>query len=387
MPAGFLDGITVLDLASVGPAARASRWLADYGATVVKVGAVPSAGAVQIIPVFFAYSGHRGMKRALFDLKSPDGREAFLRLAEGADVLIESFRPGVMARLGVGYDDVKARNDGIVYCSTSGFGQDGPYSQWAGHDLNYLAVSGYLDVGEKGEGGKPPVPGTTVADSAAGGMHAVMSINAALVQKQRTGRGAYLDVSVADGALQLMSLHLEDHLATGVTPGHRHTMTTGRYACYDSYQASDGGWLTVAAIEGKFWANLCNLVGLPQWATEQTNDEVQDQIRTELAAAFRTRSRDEWTALLAPADTCVAPVLSIEEVVRDPQLEARHAFVEAEHPSKGTFRQVAPTLAGQVKEDRYVLREGSDTDTDELLALAGFQPDEITELRDAGAVA
>jgi alpha-methylacyl-CoA racemase len=384
--AGFLDGVTVLDLASVGPAARASRWLADYGATVVKVGAVPSAGNVQIIPVFFAYSGHRGMKRALFDLKSAEGREAFLRLAEGADVLIESFRPGVMARLGVGYDDVKARNESIVYCSTSGFGQDGPYSQWAGHDLNYLAVSGYLDVGEKGEGGKPPIPGTTVADSAAGGMHAVMSINAALVQKQRTGQGAYLDVSVADGALQLMSLHLEDHLATGVTPGHRHTMTTGRYACYDSYQASDGGWLTVAAIEAKFWANLCNLLGLPQWATEQTNDEVQDQIRTELAAAFATKTRDEWTALLAPADTCVAPVLRIAEVVEDPQLLARGAFVEAEHPTKGTFRQVAPTLAGQVKEERYVLRDGGDTDTDELLTLAGFSPDEITKLREAGAV-
>jgi alpha-methylacyl-CoA racemase len=383
---GMLDGVTVLDLASVGPAARASRWLADYGATVVKVGAVPSAGAVQIIPVFFAYSGHRGMKRALFDLKSPEGREAFLRLAEGADVLIESFRPGVMARLGVGYDDVKARNPGIVYCSTSGFGQDGPYSQWAGHDLNYLAVSGFLDVAEKAEGGKPPVPGTTVADSAAGGMHAVMSINAALVQKQRTGEGAYLDVSVADGALQLMSLHLEDHLATGVTPGHRHTMTTGRYACYDSYQAADGGWLTVAAIEAKFWANLCNLLGLPQWAKEQTNDELQDQIRVDLAEVFRTKTRDEWTALLAPADTCVAPVLTIAEVVDDPQLNARHAFVEAEHPTKGTFRQVAPTLAGQVKEERYVLRDGAETDTDELLTLAGFSPDEITKLRDAGAV-
>jgi alpha-methylacyl-CoA racemase len=385
--AGLLDGITVLDLASVGPAARASRWLADYGATVVKVGAVPSAGNVQIIPVFFAYSGHRSMKRALFDLKAPEGREAFLRLAEGADVVIESFRPGVVARLGVGYEDVKARNDGIVYCSTSGFGQDGPYSQWAGHDLNYLGIGGFLDVSEKAEGGKPPVPGTTIADSAAGGMHAVMSICAALVQKQRTGEGAYLDVSVADGVLQLMSLHIEDHLATGVEPGHRHTMTTGRYACYDSYQTSDGGWLTVAAIEPKFWANLCNLLGLPQWASHQTDDDAQDQIRADVAAVFATKSRDEWTALLAPADTCVAPVLSISELVDDSQLEARHAFVEAEHPSKGTFRQVAPTLAGQVKADRYVLREGSETDTDELLALAGFSPDEITKLREAGAVA
>src|SRR5205807_5520270 len=126
-------------------------------------------------------------------------------------------------------------------------------------------------------------------------------------------------------------------------------MTTGRYACYDSYQASDGGWLTVAAIEPKFWANLCHLLGLPQWAARQTDDEAQDQIRSEVAAAFRTKTRDEWTALLAPADTCVTPVLSITELVDDPHLAARGAFVEATHPTHGTFRQVAPTLAGQAK--------------------------------------
>src|SRR5688500_113149 len=173
---GFLEGVTVLDLASVGPAARASRWLADYGASVVKVGPVPSREGVQIVPIYWAYSGHRGMKRVLLDFKAPDGREAFLRLAEQADVIIESFRPGVMARLALGYDDVKTRNPRIVYCSTSGFGQDGPHAQWAGHDLNYLAVSGYLDCTEPAEGGKPPVPGATIADSTGGGMHAVMSI-------------------------------------------------------------------------------------------------------------------------------------------------------------------------------------------------------------------
>jgi len=385
--AGLLDGTTVLDLGSVGPAARASRWLADYGATVVKVGAVPSAGSVQIIPVFFAYGGQRGMKRALFDLKSPEGREAFLALAAASDVVIESFRPGVVDRLGVGYDDVRARNPGIVYCSTSGYGQDGPYSQHAGHDLNYLGVGGYLACSEAGEAGKPVIPGTTVADSAAGGMHAVMSICAALVARGRTGEGAFLDVSVADGVLQLMALHIEDHLATGVHPGHRHTITTGRYACYDTYQAADGGWITVAAIEAKFWANFCNLVGLPQWASSQTDDAVQDQIRAEVADVIRTKGRDEWVALLAPADTCVAPVLSVEELVDDPQLVSRGDFPEAHHPSKGTFRQLGPTLAGQVREPRYDLREGDVTDTDALLASAGLSPDEITKLHEAGAIA
>jgi alpha-methylacyl-CoA racemase len=163
-------------------------------------------------------------------------------------------------------------------------------------------------------------------------------------------------------------------------------MTTGRYACYDSYETADHRWLTVAAIEGKFWANLCTMVGLPQWAAKQLDDDVQEQIRTDLADVFSTRTRDEWTALLAPGDTCVAPVLSIPELVDDPQLNARHAFVEAEHPTKGRFRQVAPTLAGQVKADRYVLRDGAETDTDALLAAAGLAADEIAKLRDAGAI-
>jgi alpha-methylacyl-CoA racemase len=378
---GLLDGITVLDLSSVGPATRAARWLADYGATVVKVGAVPSAGNVQIIPVYHAYGGGRLQKRALFDLKSADGREAFLRLAERADVLLESFRPGVMARLGVGYEDVRARNPRIVYCSTSGYGQDGPYSQWAGHDLNYLALGGFLDASQRAGGGQPPVPGTTIADSAAGGMHAVMSICAALVKRE----GAYLDVSVADGVVQLMSVNIEEHLATGAVPGHRHTMTTGRYAAYDTYACSDDRWISVAAIEPKFWANFCNLIGLPQWASEQTNDELQDRIRAEVADVIRTKTRDEWTELLAPHDTCVAPVLSVPEVIEDAQL--RSGLVDSVHPTHGAFHSVGPTLAGQVRQDRYELREGTETDTDELLAAAGLDAEEIAKLREAGEIA
>jgi alpha-methylacyl-CoA racemase len=333
---GMLDGITVLDLASVGPAARASRWLADYGAAVIKVG--PKDPALQIEPPFHAYSAHRGMSRAEFDLKEPDDLAGFLDLAAGADVVIESFRPGVVARLGIGYEAVKGRNPGIVYCSTSGYGQEGPRAQWAGHDLNYLAVTGFLATTQpRGDGG-PPIPGATVADSAGGGMHAVIAILAALVRRAATGEGAYLDVSVADGVLALMALHVDEYLATGVTP---HNVLTGRYACYDTYQAADGGWLAVAAIEPRFWANLCRLLGLDRWSGHQLDDAVQDQIRVDLRAAFATKTRDAWTALLAAADTCVSPVLAVAEV--------QAPVVEATDPRHGTFRQLAPTLAGTVR--------------------------------------
>ena len=386
--AALLEGVTVLDLASVGPAARASRWLADYGATVVKVGPVPAREGVQIVPVFFAYSAHRGMKRALLDLKAPEGRDAFLRLAAGADVVIESFRPGVVDRLGIGYDDVRARNRGIVYCSTSGFGQDGPHAQWAGHDLDYLAVGGFLDCSGRGPDGRPPIPGATVADSAGGGMHAVMAILAALVHRNSGGEGAYLDVSVADGVLALMALQVDEFLATGTTPGPGHGILTGRYACYDTYMAADGKWLALGIIEARFWHNLCDALGLAHRRDQQTDDSVQDEIRAELRTVFATRDRDAWVSQLAPADTCVAPVLTVPELIADDQYLARGSFVRAQHPQHGTFQQVGPVLAGMTPaEGTYVVRDADVTDTDELLRAAGLSPDEYGQLHDAGVVA
>jgi alpha-methylacyl-CoA racemase len=384
----LLAGIRVLDLASVGPAARASRWLADYGAEVVKVGPVPADGAVQITPPFHAYSAGRGFRRILVDLKSPAGVDTFLRLADGADVVIESYRPGVVDRLGIGPATVTTRNPGIVYCSTSGFGQTGPRARWAGHDLNYLAVSGFLASSSPRGDGTPPVPGTTVADSAAGGMHAVMSILAALVQRSATGAGAHLDVSIADGALALMSLAADEHLATGATMGVGSTITTARYACYDTYGTADGRSVAVAAIEPKFWANLCKLVGLEGWITHQLDDDVQDAVRADLRATFATKTRDEWVELLAAHDTCVSPVLTVEEATADEQYAARGAFVTAAHPDHGRFGQVGPVLAGMPTVDGDIpVRDASETDLDAVLAAAGFNAEEITALRAAGTVA
>jgi alpha-methylacyl-CoA racemase len=384
----MLEGITVLDLASVGPAARASRWLADYGATVVKIGPVPKDTAVQITPPFYAYSAHRRLQRALFDMKAPEGREAFLRLAERADVVIESFRPGVVDRLGIGWAATSARNPRLVYCATSGFGQTGPRAQWAGHDLNYLGVGGFLHCSGRGADGQPPLPGLTLADSAGGGMHAVMAILAALVRRATTGAGAYLDVSIADGMLGLMALAVDEYLATDEEPGPRHGLLTGRYACYDTYPTRDGGWMTVAAIEPRFWANLCEQLGLAQWANHQHDDAVQGQIRAEMRAVFLTRDRDEWTEVLSAADTCVAPVLTVPEVVDDEQFVARADYVVAHHVEQGDFRQVGPVFAGMERPSApYDARDATVTDTDALLHAAGLSDDEVTKLHDAGVVA
>jgi alpha-methylacyl-CoA racemase len=390
LASGPLSGITVLDLSTVGPAARCAHLLAGYGARVVKVGPVPSADATPIEPPFFAYSGHRGMSRVQLDLKDTDGREAFLSLGTAADVVIESFRPGVMDRLGLGYDAVSTRNPRIVYCSTSGYGQDGPHAQWAGHDIDYLAVGGYMAMSEPGVGGAPPVPGATIADAAAGGMHAALAITAALAARAETGRGTYLDVSVADGVLWLMSLAIDEQLALGddIFPGH--DVLSGRYACYGTYRASDGGWLAVGAIEGKFFLNLCTALGCPELAGAQYEDDAQQAIRAAFSKAFGTRTRDEWVELLSGADTCVAPVLDIAQVISYPQFAARGAVTTAQHPTEGTFRQLAPLLAGMPRfpeGETVELPDPAHTDTAHLLKEAGIDGDTIARWTEKRVIA
>ena len=218
-------------------------------------------------------------------------------------------------------------------------------------------------------------------------MHAVLAIMAALVKRNASGEGAFLDVSAAEGILSLMALSLDQYLATGEEAGPRQVLLTGRYAFYDTYQASDGGWLSVGAIEPHFYRNLCELLGLPQYAGDQYDDAKQDEIREAFRAAFATRTRDEWTEALAGHDTCVAPVLSIPEVVENEHWRARGVFMQAEHPEEGVFDQVAPVLAGGVRSHpRHTVRVGDDTDTRALLSEAGLGEREIAQLFDEGAV-
>jgi alpha-methylacyl-CoA racemase len=383
----MLDGITVINLGSVGPAARAARVLADYGARVIQVAPVSKKGALQTKPVYHTYGAGRDFQRMRIDLKSSAGREVLLRLTETADVLIESFRPGAADRLGLGWDVVHARSPRMIYCSTSGYGQDGPASTWAGHDLNYLAMSGFLACSEPRPDGGPPIPGATVADSAGGGMHAVLAILAALVGRGATGQGKRLDVSAAEGALSLMALSLDQYLAEGEVAGPREVLLTGRYAFYDLYETSDGRWISVAAIESHFFANLCDRLGLPEFKGDQYDDQKQPAIREAFKQAFKHRSRDEWTALLSANDTCVAPVLSIPEVTEHPHWRARGVFMEAEYADRGVFEQVSPILAGGIRaHPKTHVRTGDETQSQELLEQIGYAGTEISALLAEGAV-
>ncbi len=341
------------------------------------------------MPPFYAYSGNRGMQRALFDLKADAGREAFLALAGTADVVIESFRPGVVDRLGIGFATLAETNPGIILCSTSGYGQSGPRRDWAGHDVNYLATAGFLDCSGRRSDGRPALPGATVADIAAGGMQAAMAVMAALLRRGRTGEGEHLDVSIADGAFAMMSLYVDEYLATGTEPGPGHYILTGRYACYDVYECADGKFVSVGAIEPRFWSNLCELVGLARYAACQMEDASQDEIRDALASVFATKPRDSWVELLGPADTCVAPVNTVAEACEDPQTVARNLVVDAVSETDGPFRQAAAIWAGtDPVDDPYEVADAARTDTTELLVAAGLAgPGAVETLVAKGVVA
>lgn len=385
--APLLQGFTALDFAAVGPAARASRILADWGMRVVKVMPVVAAGADPGEPAFHTYGAGRGCERIRVDLKSDGGRGVVHRLARAADALIESYRPGVAARLGIGWEELHALNPRLVYCSTSGYGQQGPYAQWAGHDLNYLAVGGFLGCSGRDGGGRPAMPGATVADSAGGGMHAAAAILAALLGRTHSGEGAYLDVAVADGVLNLMSLYLDEYLATGTETRPGNALLTGRFACYGVYTAADGRHLAVGAIEARFFRNLCRLLDLEQYADHQYDADRQDELRRLLQERFLTRSRDAWVGLLAGADTCVAPVLGIAEVAADRHLRARHSFMRARHPQHGEFEQLAPVLAGaERRQPVHELAPAGATDTAAVLRSLDFSTDEIRDLLQSGSV-
>jgi alpha-methylacyl-CoA racemase len=232
----------------------------------------------------------------------------------------------------------------------------------------------------RGADGTPPLPGATIADAAAGGMHAALAITAALTGRAQTGRGAYLDVSVAEGVLWLMSLAVDEQLALGgdIIPGH--DVLSGRYACYAAYRTLDRRWLAVGAIEAKFFANLCRALGCEELESKQYDDDAQPAIRAAFSAAFEMRTRDEWVELLSNADTCVAPVLDVAEVASHPQFAAREVVTTARHPTEGTFRQLAPLLAGMPRPaegETVELPHPGRTDTEHLLKEAGIDGETI----------
>lgn len=302
-----LHGITVLDLTRLLPGAVATQYLADHGAEVIKV-EQPGSGdyAREMNPVLFAQT-NAGKKSIVLDFKTIEGRKVLLALASDADVLIEGFRPGVLARLGLAYQDLSPLNTRLIYVSLTGYGQTGDLAGLAGHDINYIAMGGLLHLN------LPVIPGVQFADLVGGSLQAVTSILLALYARQSSGRGQFIDISMTAGVRALLPVPVAELLATGRDPQPRAGLLSGRYACYNVYQASDDRWLAVGALEPKFWAALCGRLGRECWIPAQFDDARQTELKAELAAIFRTGTASAWFELLRDSDCCVTPVRSISE--------------------------------------------------------------------------
>jgi crotonobetainyl-CoA:carnitine CoA-transferase CaiB-like acyl-CoA transferase len=318
-----LDGITVLDLSRLLPGGAATMLLANFGAEVIKIEEPGEGDYGRSMPPFLDGQGavfqlvNRGKKSVALDLKDARGKEAFVRLVSRADVLVESFRPGVMARLGLDYETLRVRNERLIYVAITGYGQGGPNCAMAGHDINYMALGGVLDT-TGAEGGPPVIPGVQVADLAGGAMQAVIGVLLALAARARTGKGQMVDVSMLGGVAWLLPVALAFYQATGSLPERGAGVLTGRYACYHLYQCADGRWISVGALEPKFWAALCRALGCEHFIADQfAEGERRKEIVTALSQIFETRAAGEWFDRLKSSDACVTPVKNVAEVMQD----------------------------------------------------------------------
>jgi alpha-methylacyl-CoA racemase len=385
-----LEGLRVLDLSRLLPGPFATLVLADLGADVVKVEAPPDGDALRALPPLVgeasgAFHALNRNKRSLaLDLRRPEGVAAFLRLAARADVVVESYRPGVLDRMGLGYAALQAASPRLVLCSITGYGQDGPYAGRAGHDVDYCALAGVL--GLNGEPERPVLPGVQIADLAGGAWPAVAGILAALVRRAATGEGAHVDVSMAEGALALMTLPLALAWARGAPTVRGRELLSGGAATYGVYRTKDGRFVALGALEPKFFAAFCEAVGRPELAPRQLEGGGAGP-RAELEAIFAARTRDEWAAFAAGHDVCVAPVLEGDEPCSDPHLAARGAFVEVPTPWEGrVIRGVATPVRfrGEEAARRPAPRMGEHGEA--VLREAGFSEEELASLRAAGAL-
>jgi alpha-methylacyl-CoA racemase len=405
-----LDGIRVLDLSRLLPGGFCSLLLADFGADVVKVEDTGMGDYIRWSPPFYETHppGHDSAKSALFlslnrnkrsirlDLKSEDGREALLELVRDADVVLESFRPGVLDRLGVGYERMRERNPGIVFCAISGYGQDGPKRDASGHDMNYLGLIGLLGLtGERG--GEPVQAAGQIADLGGGALMAAFGIMAALRERDGggagsgspgSGEGQLVDVSMSDGALSWLAMVAAAHFADGAVAHRGDLPLAGALICYRPYECADG-WVSLGALEPKFWQAWCRGVGHDELIAKQFERPGSDA-HAQVMEIFRARTRAEWEAFAREYDCCLEPVLELDEALDSELVRAREMVVELEQPG---VEQPVRQLGIPVKLSRT---PGSSArlpgpalgeHTEELLLGAGYTPAQVAAMLSAGAAA
>ena len=398
-----LEGITVLDLTRLAPGPYCTMILADLGADVIKIEEpgpptgrrAEQAGSLATAPPSRSgvdrhaphWALNRNKKTIGLNLKHDEARQIFYQFAERADVVVEEFRPGVAKRLGIDYDTLRQRNPRLIYCAVTGYGQTGPYKDLVGHDINYISLAGCLGmIGVKG--GAPVIPHNIIADFAGGGMHGAIGVLAALMARERTGRGQFVDIAMTDGVYSLLVSHLSTYFATGMVPRRGETPLDGGAHYYNIYQTKDGKWLSIGSIEPWFYANLCKALGREDLLPcEFVEGEQREALKRTLSDVFKTKTRDEWFEILTRHDICVGKVYDLDETEHDPHLRAREMIVEVDHPEAGKVKQVGISVKlsetpGQIR----FLAAPMGLHTEEMLTALGHSPEKIAELRAAGAI-
>ncbi len=369
---GALTGVKVLDISRLLPGPYCSMILADHGAEVTAV----EDRRFKADNLFFN-SVNRNKRHMSLDLKSKDGKRIFFRLAKQADIILEGFRPGVVKRLGVDYEAVKEVNKDIIYCSITGYGQDGPMRDVAGHDVNYLSSAGILDlIGT--QDGPPIIPGVQFADIAGGSMNAVIGILLALYARGQTGKGQYIDISMTDGMLGFLTVPHFFQMLTGKGDTRSNSLLSHRYGCYNTYETADKKYLSIGAVENRFWKNLCQHLELPEYISLQYNDNRRLEIIERLRSIFVTKSLSDWDYELANLEVCFSKIQNINEILEDPLFTTRQMVTEMEQKNGKSEKVLG--IPVKLSETPGSLRTPPDNfgeGTREVLAESGFTEEEI----------
>lgn len=387
-----LEEILVIDASQLLPGSLCSQMLADLGARVIKIEGLKGDGFRRSRPLVGASGSYfqilnRNKLGMRLNLKEPEGRSVLKEMVPKADVFLESCRPGTMDDLGLGYDDFQKLNPRIIYCSLTGFGQDGPYRDRAAHDINLAALAGALEL-LRNEQGNPPVPSIQIGGAGGGSLVAVIGILAALLRRLKTGKGEYLDVAILDGLTPFMCLAMSQYLADGKLGPEEKNRLKGGYASYNIYETKDSRFIAVGCLEEGTWREFCAAVGRNDFMKDlHASPERQAEMKTRLEIMFREKPRSEWIAIFKPFNTCVSPVNNLEEAANDPQVRSRGLWFKGHHPLDGEVPQQAFPIKYRDQQPGWRSHPPSlGEHTNEVLKEFGFDEPRIRGLRERGII-